>query len=86
MAATSHALLLKSPERDELEPQHATGLLLGRYLKPRIGHSRVGFAMAPFEPDQLQPVGPIDASGTAYVERARASSPVRQQRPGTSRR
>ena len=72
MAATSHALLPESPEPDGLEPQHAAGLLLGRPLKPRIEDSRESRATAPFHPDQLPPAGSLDASGAAYVERARA--------------
>jgi hypothetical protein len=73
MAATSHALLFESPEPDALGPQHATGLLLRRPLKPRIEHSRESRAAAPFQPDQLQPASSIDACGAAYVEGARGS-------------
>jgi hypothetical protein len=72
MAATSHALPPESPEPDELEPQHATGLLLGHPLKPRSEHSRESRVTAPFHPDQLPPAGALDGSGATYVERARA--------------
>jgi hypothetical protein len=81
MASTSHALLPESPEPDELEPQHATGLLLGRPLNE---HSRERRATTPVQPDQLQPASSLDASGAAYVERARA--PMRQRESGTRRR
>jgi hypothetical protein len=83
MAATSHALLPESPEPDELEPQHATGLLLGRPLNE---HSRESRATTPVQPDQLQPASSLDAAGAAYVERARASCPRGQRGSGTRRR
>jgi hypothetical protein len=86
MAATSPALLPGSPEPDALGPQHATGLLLARQLKPRIEHSRENRATAPFPPDQLRAASSIDACAAAYVERARAFCPRRQGWSGARRR
>jgi dCTP deaminase len=72
MAETSHALLFESREPDEIEPQHATGLLPAQYLKGLIEHSREIRATEPIEPDQLQPAS-LDLRLGSRVYRVRAS-------------
>jgi dCTP deaminase len=72
MADTSHALLFESSEPDELEPQHATGLLPAQHLKALIEHSREIRATAPIEADQLQPAS-LDLRLGGRVYRVRAS-------------
>src|ERR687897_2715440 len=72
MAETSHALLFERPEADELEPQHATGLLPAQHLRSLIDHSREIRAMEPIEADQVQPAS-LDLRLGGRVYRVRAS-------------
>jgi dCTP deaminase len=72
MTETSHALLFESSDPDEIEPQHATGLLPAQHLKALIEHSREIRATAPIQPDQLQPAS-LDLRLGGRVYRVRAS-------------
>src|SRR5918994_7816417 len=72
MADTSHALLFESSDPDELEPQHATGLLPAQHLRALIEHSREIRAIEPIEADQVQPAS-LDLRLGSRVHRVRAS-------------
>ena len=72
MAEISHVLLFESSEPDELEPQHATGLLPAQHLKALIEHNREIRATEPIQPDQLQPAS-LDLRLGGRVHRVRAS-------------
>ena len=55
MVDPSRALLFDMNDADELEPQHATGLLPAQHLKGLVEHSREIRATEPIEADQVQP-------------------------------
>jgi dCTP deaminase len=72
MTHRSPALLFAGSQSDELEPQHATGLLPAQHLKSLIEHSREIRGTEPVEPDQVQPAS-LDLRLGARVYRVRAS-------------
>jgi dCTP deaminase len=72
MTHRSPALLFAGSQSDDLEPQHATGLLPAQHLKSLIEHSREIRGIEPVEPDQLQPAS-LDLRLGARVYHVRAS-------------
>ena len=72
MVDPSRALLFDMNDADELEPQHATGLLPAQHLKGLIEHSREIRATEPIEADQVQPAS-LDLRLGSRVHRVRAS-------------